>query len=178
MARTTDISPETFLRHKHTLLAHMSDFSAELERYTPRLLDAVREVEDSGIETMLDRVADVDGRPMMSVAPRREDWRRRWTRLRQWFVAEYPVEPKAVQLQSATRDAISGVIALLRQVTESRRTGVSRTTQLRHLAAWVAGAPDRPAANALMAAAFDLRSVRHLAGAHDDDDQISSRSTW
>ncbi|MFB7122991.1 TIGR02677 family protein [Kitasatospora sp. NPDC056273] len=178
VARTTDISPETFLRHKHTLLAHMSDFSAELERYTPRLLDAVREVEDSGIETMLDRVADVDGRPMMSVAARREDWRRRWMGLRQWFVAEYPAEPKAVQLQSATRDAISGVIALLRQVTESRRTGVSRTTQLRHLAAWVAGAPDQQAANALMAAAFDLRSVRHLAGAHDDDEQISSRSTW
>ncbi|WP_405735171.1 TIGR02677 family protein [Streptomyces sp. NBC_01537] len=178
VARTTDISPETFLRHKHTLLAHMSDFSAELERYTPRLADAVREVEDSGIETMLERVAEADERPMMRPEARREDWRRRWIGLRQWFLADGTEESRAAQLQGATRAAISGVIALLRQVTESRRGGVSRTTQLRHLAAWVAGAPDERAANALMAAAFDLRSARHLAGAHDDGEQISSRSTW
>jgi uncharacterized protein (TIGR02677 family) len=178
VARTTDISPETFLRHKHTLLAHMSDFSAELERYTPRLADAIREVEDSGIETLLERVAEADERPMMQPVARREDWRRPWTGLRQWFLADGAEESRAMQLQGATRTAISGVIALLRQVTESRRGGVSRTTQLRHLAAWVAGAPDERAANALMAAAFDLRSARHLGGAHDDGEQISSRSTW
>ncbi|MGQ4400208.1 TIGR02677 family protein [Streptomyces hayashii] len=178
VARTTDISPETFLRHKHALLAHMSDFSAELERYAPRLADAVRAVEDSGIETLLERAAEADERPMMRPEARREDWRRRWVGLRQWFLASEVADSKAEQLQGATRTAISGVIALLRQVTESRRSGVSRTTQLRHLAAWVAGAPDEQAANALIAAAFDLRSARHLGGAHDDGEQISSRSTW
>ncbi|MBO0916647.1 TIGR02677 family protein [Streptomyces laculatispora] len=178
VARTTDISPETFLRYKHALLAHMSEFTAELERYAPRLAEVVYEVEDSGVETLLERAAAVDERPMMRPAARLEDWRRRWMGLRQWFLAEGAGETKAAQLQGATRTAISGVIALLRQVTESRRGGVSRTTQLRHLAAWAAGAPDEQAANALVSAAFDLRSVRHLSGAHDDDDQISPRTTW
>jgi hypothetical protein len=38
--------------------------------------------------------------------------------------------------------------------------------------------PDEPAAYALMSAAFNLRSARHLGGAHDDAEQISSRTTW
>jgi uncharacterized protein (TIGR02677 family) len=130
------------------------------------------------VETLLERAAAVDERPMMRPAARLEDWRRRWMGLRQWFLADGPGETKAAQLQGATRTAISGVIALLRQVMESRRGGVSRTTQLRHLAAWAAAAPDEQAANALVSAAFDLRSVRHLSGAHDDDDQISPRATW
>jgi uncharacterized protein (TIGR02677 family) len=178
VARTTDVSPEVFLRYKHALLAHMSEFTAELERYAPRLADAVYEVEDSGVETLLERAAGADERPMMRPAARLEDWRRRWLGLRQWFVADGHGQTQAAQLQGATRTAISGVIALLRQVTESTRGGVSRTTQLRHLAAWVAGAPDEQAANALVSAAFDLRSVRHLSAAHDDADQISPRSTW
>jgi uncharacterized protein (TIGR02677 family) len=71
-----------------------------------------------------------------------------------------------------------GVIALLRQVTEAQRGGVNRSTQLRHLAAWVFNAPDEGAAYALMSAAFNLRSARHLGGAHDDAEQISERATW
>ncbi|AJT68703.2 hypothetical protein T261_7101 [Streptomyces lydicus] len=178
VVRTTDISPETFLRYKHALLAHMSEFTAELERYAPRLAEAVLDVEDTGVATLLERAAAADERPMMRPTVRLEDWRRRWTGLRQWFLADAAGGSRADQLQGATRTAISGVIALLRQVTESRRGGVSRTTQLRHLAAWVAAAPDEQAANALAAAAFDLRSVRHLSGAHDDSDEISPRSTW
>lgn len=133
----------------------MSEFTAALERYAPRLAEAVYEVEDSGVETLLERAAAVDERPMMRPTARLEDGRRRWMGLRQWFLADGPGETKAAQLQGATRTAISGVIALLRQVTESRRGGVSRTTQLRHLSAWAAAAPDEQAADALVSAAFD-----------------------
>jgi hypothetical protein len=70
------------------------------------------------------------------------------------------------------------VIALLRQVTEAQRGGVNRSSQLRHLAEWLYAAPDEPAAHALASAAFNLRSARHLGGAHDDAEQISSRATW
>ena len=70
------------------------------------------------------------------------------------------------------------MIALLRQVTEAQRGGVNRSSQLRHLAEWVFAAPDEPAAHALMTAAFNLRTARHLGGAHDDADQVSSRATW
>ena len=121
-----------------------------------------------------------DDRPFLSAADKRDDWRRRWSALRAWF-AEAGAgggESRAEGLRTATRAAVSGVIALLRQVTEAQRGGVNRSSQLRHLAEWVFNTPDEAAAHALTTAAFNLRSARHLGGAHDDADQISSRSTW
>lgn len=170
--RSTDASPETFLTYKNALLSHMGEFMAELDRYLPRLERAVQEAEDTGLYTLLSRAADHDERPFLSTAEKMEDWQRRWTALRQWFSGG------AVDLSDATRTAVSGVIALLRQITEAQRGGVNRTTQLRHLAEWVFNTSDEPAAHALMSAAFNLRSARHLGGAHEDDDQISPRSTW
>jgi uncharacterized protein (TIGR02677 family) len=131
---------------------------------------------------MLALAARADDRPFLSDADKRDDWRRRWAALRAWFAEdpqpEHAGESRAEGLRTATRAAVSGVIALLRQVTEAQRGGVNRSSQLRHLAEWVFAAPDEPAAHALMTAAFNLRTARHLGGAHDDADQISSRATW
>lgn len=178
IVRSTDTSPDTFLRYKNALLTHMADFMAELDRYLPRLDSAIAEVEETGVETMLSRAAKADERPFMGYGELLEDWRRRWTALRAWFAADRREESRALGLRTATRTAVSGVIALLRQVTEAQRGGVNRASQLRHLAAWVFNAPDEGAAYALMSAAFNLRSVRHLGGVHDDGEQISSRATW
>ncbi len=43
--RSTDTSPETFLKYKNALLTHMTDFMAELDRYLPRLAAAIAAVE-------------------------------------------------------------------------------------------------------------------------------------
>jgi len=185
--RSTDTSPDTFLRYKNALLTHMTDFMAELDRYLPRLAAAVAEVEDTGgtegtggcgAEAMLRYAAEADERPFMSDGELLEDWRRRWAALRAWFAPDRLGESRATGLRNATRTAVSGVIALLRQVTEAQRGGVNRSSQLRHLAAWVFNAPDDGAAYALMSAAFNLRSARHLGGAHDDAEQISERAAW
>jgi uncharacterized protein (TIGR02677 family) len=136
---------------------------------------------------MLALAARADDRPFLSDADKRDDWRRRWAALRAWFAdaavarnagAGNAGESRAEGLRTATRAAVSAVIALLRQVTEAQRGGVNRSSQLRHLAEWVFAAPDEPAAHALMTAAFNLRTARHLGGAHDDADQVSSRATW
>jgi uncharacterized protein (TIGR02677 family) len=115
----------------------------------------------------------------MSRAELLDDWHRRWIALRAWF-APLAVgdESRAEGLRTATRAAVSGVIALLRQVTEAQRGGVNRSSQLRHLAEWVWGTPDEPSAHALMTAAFSLRTARHLGAAHDDAEQVSTRSGW
>jgi uncharacterized protein (TIGR02677 family) len=182
--RSTDTSPDTFLRYKNALLTHMTDFMTELDRYLPQLAAAVADVEDpestggSGAETMLRYAAEADERPFMGHNELLEDWRRRWAALRAWFAADGLGESRSAGLRTATRAAVSGVIALLRQVTEARRGGVNRSSQLRHLAAWVFSAPDEGAAYALMSAAFNLRSARHLGGAHDDAEQISERAGW
>ncbi len=48
LGRTHDVRPEVFLSHKDALLAHLRDFHDELQRYTPRLREAVFEVEETG----------------------------------------------------------------------------------------------------------------------------------
>jgi uncharacterized protein (TIGR02677 family) len=178
ITRSTDASPEMFLRYKHALMAHMSDFMAELDRYLPRLAAAVGQVEATGVGTLLNRAAEADERPLMRRDEVLEDWRRRWKAVRAWFVAEASESSRAVELAAATRAGVSSVIALLRQITESQRGGVNRSTQLRHLAAWAFDVADEDAAHALMSAAFNLRRARHLGGVHDDSELISSRLSW
>jgi uncharacterized protein (TIGR02677 family) len=181
--RSTDTSPDTFLRYKNALLTHMTDFMAELDRYLPRLAASVTEIENAGgagqgTQALLRHAAAADERPLMGPDELLEDWRRRWAALRAWFAPDELGESRGAGLRTATRAAVSGVIALLRQVTEAQRGGVNRSSQLRHLAAWVFNAPDEGAAYALMSAALNLRSARHLGGAHDDAEQISQRATW
>jgi uncharacterized protein (TIGR02677 family) len=178
IVRSTETSPDLFLRYKNSLLTHMTDVMAELDRYLQRLGLAVQEVEDTGLDTLLRRAAEADERPFMSHPERLDEWRRRWAALREWFAAGGTGDSRAGELRAATRTAVSGVIALLRQLTEAQRGGVNRATQLRHLAEWVWGTPDAQAAHALMSAAFNLRSARHLGGVHDDAEQISERATW
>jgi hypothetical protein len=81
-------------------------------------------------------------------------------------------------LQQARVAAISDVRAMLRRVTEARRGGVSRESQLRHLAVWFANTPSEPAAHALYRAVFALRSPRYVGVAHDDPEAIPTRWTW
>ena len=97
-----------------------------------------------------------------------DDWRRRWAGIRAWFVAEAGERSRTAELAAATRAGVSSVIALLRQITESQRGGVNRSTQLKQLAQWVFDVADEDAAHALMSAAFNLRLARHVGGVHDD----------
>lgn len=175
ITRSTDASPDAFLRHKHALLAHMNDFMTELDRYLPRLSLAVAEVEATGLHTLLNRAAEADHRPLMSTGEVLDEWRLRWTGIRAWFITE---PTKAAELARATRAGVSSVIALLRQITESQRGGVNRSTQLRHLAGWVYKTQDEDAAHALMSATFNLRRARHLGGVHDDEEVISPGMSW
>lgn len=177
ITRSTDASPETFLSYKHALLAHMSDFMAELDRYLPRLAVAVARVESTGISTLLNRATEADERPLMRHDEVLDDWRRRWAAIGSWFSAGGG-ESRAAELAAATRAGVSSVIALLRQITEAQRGGVNRATQLRHLAAWTVNTADEDAAHALMGAAFGLRSARHLGGVHEDSELISPRLPW
>src|SRR5690242_15262700 len=178
--RSTDTLPGTFLRYKNALLTHMTDFMAELDRYLPRLAAAVAEAEGAaeGPDVMLRLAVQADERPFLGREELVDDWRRRWAALRTWFADDSATESRAEGLRTATRAAVSAVIALLRQVTEAQRGGVNRSSQLRHLAEWVFSTPDEGAAYALMSAAFNIRSVRHLGAAHDDAEQISSRTAW
>ena len=86
--RSTDTSPDMFLRYKNALLTHMTDFMAELDRYLPRLAAAVAEAEGrrrQEPDAMLRLAAQADERPFLSHDELLDDWRRRWAALRAWF---------------------------------------------------------------------------------------------
>lgn len=179
LGRIHDVRPDVFFAHKDALLAHLRDFHDELQRYTPRLREAVVEVEATGLERMVEAAAEADDRLFATPVERLADWRRRWAGLRSWLA---PPEPDAIseadRLSGATMAAIGDVLALLRRVTESRRGGVSRESQLRHLAAWFTGVGSDEAAHALFEAVFGLGAPRHVGVAHPDPEAISGRQSW
>jgi hypothetical protein len=85
---------------------------------------------------------------------------------------------EADRLSEGTMSAIAAVLSLLRRVTETRKGGVSRESQLRHLAGWFASTPTEDAAHALFGAVFGLGRPRHLSMVHPDDDIIPANRSW
>jgi uncharacterized protein (TIGR02677 family) len=179
LSRTPDVRPEAFLAHKDALLTHLRDFHDELQRYTPRLREAVLEVEATGLDRMVEAASEADERLFATPTERLEDWRRRWAGLRSWLApAGDGVPSEADRLSGATVAAIGNVLALLRRVTEARRGGVSRESQLRHLAAWFTGAGSVEVAHALFDVVFGLGAPRHVGVAHADPELIATRLSW
>ena len=178
LVRTTEITPEAFLAHKDALLRHMREFSSDLARYAPKLAAAIEVVESTGTDALIARAAASDERVFLSREERESDWRARWSGLAQWFVAG-AAPSESDRLREGTMSAIAAVLSLLRRVTETRRGGVSRESQLRHLAGWFAATGSEEAAHALFDLVFDLGRPRHLSMVHPDADIIpDSRSWW
>jgi uncharacterized protein (TIGR02677 family) len=176
LARTNDARPEVFLAHKDTLLSHMREFTAELGRYAPLLAEAVEKTAVTGVDRMIEYAAEADERLFRSPAERLADWRHRWNGIVHWFAEREHSETE--RLQDATVTAIRSVLALLRRVTEARRGGVSRESQLRHLAQWFTSCESDEDAHALFQAVFGLGAPRHIAVPYADPEQIPGRTSW
>lgn len=73
LVRTTEATPEAFLAHKDALLAHMREFSMDLARFAPRLATAIREVEATGVEDLIERAARCDERVLLNTDERQAD---------------------------------------------------------------------------------------------------------
>lgn len=179
LVRTTEATPEAFLAHKDALLAHMREFSMDLARFAPRLATAILEVEETGVDELIERAARVDERVLLNASEREADWRARWEGMRDWFVADGESGlTECERMREATMSAIAAVLSLLRRVTETRKGGVSRESALRHLAGWFTAAPTADAAHALYDAVFGLGRPRHLAMQHPDADIIPAIRSW
>jgi uncharacterized protein (TIGR02677 family) len=143
------------------------------------LREAVGEVVATGVDRMVEAAAEADERLFATPAERLDDWRRRWVGLRSWLAPpEADVSSEADRLSGATMAAIGDVLALLRRVTEARRGGVSRESQLRHLAAWFTAVGSDDAAHALFDVVFGLGGPRHVGVSHADPESIATRLSW
>ena len=178
LARTEDARPETFLHHKDLLLDHLRHFHGELARYGPLIGAAVDRVRATGEEALVELAAEADDAPFATPQDRLARWREHWDGLVAWFVGE-PGRPATIdRLDARTTSAIADLAALLRAVTEARRSGVSRDAQLRELAAWCWAAESDTDAAALWSAASGLRSARHLSITHDDPEAVRGDRSW
>jgi uncharacterized protein (TIGR02677 family) len=178
LARTHDARPEVFLRHKDLLLGHLTEFLVELQRYRPIIARAVRDVASTGEDLLVSRAASVDASPFATEAERIERWRSHWRGIVAWFVGSIDEPCSADRLDRHTAAAISHLVSLLRRVTEGRRGGVSRESQLKFLARWFMATESDSDAHALFSAAFGLRAARHLAIGFDDPDVIAANRSW
>jgi len=178
LVRTTEVTPEVFLTHKDALLSHMREFSSDLARYAPKLTAALDRVRAGGAEKLPVLAAAHDERVLLTVEEREADWRLRWRGIEHWFVGVGSAPSEAERLREGTMSAISAVLSLLRRLTENRRGGVSRESQLRHLAAWFAATPTEESAHALFGAVFDLGRPRHFSMPYPDADAVPVGRSW
>jgi uncharacterized protein (TIGR02677 family) len=187
LSRTEDTRPETFLRHKDLLLDHLRDFHGELTRYGPLIAAAVREVQAAGEDRLVELAAEAEPAPFATPLERIARWRDHWSGVVAWFVGVgagagpdgNSTEPATIdRLDARTTSAIADLATLLRQVTEARRTGISRDGQLRELAAWLTAVPTDADAAALWSLASGQRSARHLSIGADDPDAVRTERSW
>ena len=107
LGRTHDVRPEVFLAHKDALIAHLRDFHDELQRYTPRLRQAVHEVEATGLDRLVEAAAEADERLFATPAERLEDWTGALGQLSDGLSGEGGVQhrhPRDVRVLPASRD--------------------------------------------------------------------------
>lgn len=179
LGRVEEARPEVFLRHKDLLLAHLQEFHLELQRYAPLIAAAVERVRATDEGDLVRSAAAAETSPFATQAEREARWAEHWAGLVAWFVGSPGSPPTVARLDARTTAAIAELAALLRQVVEGRRTGVSRDAQLRHLAAWCWAAPTDDEAAALWSAGAGIRSARHLSIAEADPDaERPDRSWW
>lgn len=178
LARTEDASPETFLRHKDLLLDHLRDFHGELTRYGPLIGAAVRQVQATGEGSLVELAAQAEPAPFATQQELLARWRDHWAGVVAWFVGGPEREATIDRLDARTTSAIADLASLLRQVTEARRSGVSRDAQLRVLAAWCWATTSDADAAALWSAAAGQRAARHLAVGADDPEVTPGDHSW
>jgi uncharacterized protein (TIGR02677 family) len=179
LSQQHEANPEIFLEYKDLLLSYLQEFLAELQRYRPLVIRQLENVRETGIDDMIDRVANVDdASPFIDLAERTIRWRARWDGLCAWFLGAPGFSAAADDLDRRTTTAISDLSALLRRVTETRNRGISRSSELQHLARWFAATEHDDDAHSLFAAVFGLTSVRHLSLVDEDAEPIAPSTPW
>ncbi|WP_335991025.1 TIGR02677 family protein [Glycomyces sp. MUSA5-2] len=179
LTRTTEVNAEIFQTHKDALITHLRDFHNELQRYSPLLYEAATAVEAAGIDRLVEAAAEQDDRPFGTYAARLADWARRWEGVKAWLAPpSVELGSEVDRLSHATFNAIADITGMVRQLADARRGGVSRESQLRHLAGWFASAPTMDAAHALFDVAFDLSGPRHVNRTYDEPEVHATAASW
>lgn len=181
LTQQSDTSPEVFLELKDRLLGYLQEFLGELQRHRPLIASAITRIDGLGVDRLVELVSAADESPFITPRERERQWRLRWDGLVDWFVPRPGATRSAADdLDRATTAAITDLSSLLRRLVESRSRGISRDSELRHLARWISRLPSDADAHALFNVAFGLTPSRHLSAVdeHLNDITPANASWW
>jgi len=173
------LTDDAFLAYKRAVLLYLQGFIAELNKYQPRIVSAIAEVDALGTDQLVMVAATADEAPAADGTLRGpiRELRERWEALRAWFSGTPHRAPEVDHLRDATRDAISRILRVLERLNEKRFLRVNRTADFLQLARWFAAA-DAEDAHHLFATAFGLHSARHFALPTRDEEVSRGKSWW
>ncbi len=158
---------DVLLAYKEKLVDYLERFVNKLLVSSVEIAEALRIVEASGIEPLLELTArheiqdrlDLDA-PLLQKTV--SSWRGRWAGLRRWFVARQGERSQAEVLRAKTREAIPALLGAIAAHNDRRVSRTDRHADLRTLARWFAQAPSDADAHRLWRVAFGVTSARHL----------------
>lgn len=190
LQRTIDlqgVEVEHFLHYKELLIDYLERFVGELVIATANISSTLGQIEDAGIDPLLERVARrrvADRLGAGDAALRREmsEWRARWHGLSSWFLGDDGASQAEI-LRARARSAIPSLLNAVAAIHDRRITRSDRTTDLRTLARWFAQTDDERDAHRLWHCAFGLGGSRHLkidAATLDafEEREVSPRTSW
>jgi uncharacterized protein (TIGR02677 family) len=150
-----------------SLAEYGQGFVGELVLDADNICEAIRDIEDAGLERLLQAVA---GRSIRDLGY----WRSHWARLRRWFISEPDSPSTAERLRERARTCIPALLSIITRFNDQQIHRIDRSNDFRVLARWFAHASSDAEAHMLWRAAFGLCSTRHLV---IDDETLADRES-
>lgn len=160
-----------FLYYKEQLIEYLRHFIGELIARGGEIATRLTAIADNAYARLALSAAEEDvGEPPVGgedqhaadLERSRAIWLGRLMGLYGWFVGRDSRPPQSEQLRAAARAAIPRLLTIASQINQRWAGRSNRTTDLRRLAVWFAGANDDAAAHRLFRAAFVLSPARHM----------------
>ncbi len=158
---------DVFILYKEKLIDYLERFIGELLIAADEIARIIHQLEQAGMERMLQAAAAHDLVDAMAPGPdeihkAEREWHLRWAGLQKWFVTTKDTPSQADTLRSCARSAIPSLLIAISGIHDRRVAKCDRPTDLKLLARWFAQAQSDAEAHRLWRAAFALNSARHL----------------
>lgn len=152
---------------KQRVIDYVQRFIGELVIATEDIAQAVRDIENAGIERLLRAAAERTVIDEMDPGPEKlsralSQWLCVWNRFRDWFVSRPGCSSNSDVLRGQARESMPALLNSITCINDRLITRIDRSNDLRVLARWFMEAPSETDAHRLWRAAFALGSSRHL----------------
>lgn len=176
---TDKLTSEEFLTHQDAVVEHLQDFHRSLRAHTDAILEAVCELDEHGIDRLVDLALSARQLPVPLPGQSAEQLHRQvrddelhhWNGVRTWFGADGTADAPWTLLTRKLLESVHAIVDIADRFIArgaDRRDRAKAWTRLAQLVA----AEDEQGARAAFAVAVGMLSPRHFAGAEVDPAQI------